>query len=42
VLLAGLRVRAPRSAAYREAAGWLAARPVEALLTEISPSSGSE
>ena len=32
VLLAGLRLRAPRSAAYREAARWLAARPVEKLL----------
>jgi N-acetylglucosaminyl-diphospho-decaprenol L-rhamnosyltransferase len=32
VILAGLRLRAPRSAAYREAARWLAARPVEKLL----------
>ena len=29
VLLAGLRLRAPRSPAYREAARWLAARPVD-------------
>ena len=34
VLLAGLRVRARRSPAYREAAGWLAARPVDDLLAE--------
>jgi N-acetylglucosaminyl-diphospho-decaprenol L-rhamnosyltransferase len=34
VLLAGLRLRARRSPAYREAAGWLAARPVDDLLAE--------
>ena len=37
VLLAGLRLRAPRSAAYREAARWLAARPVEKLLAGTRP-----
>ena len=37
VLLAGLRLRARRSAAYRDAARWLAARPVEALLAETRP-----
>jgi N-acetylglucosaminyl-diphospho-decaprenol L-rhamnosyltransferase len=37
VLLAGLRLRAPRSAAYREAARWLAARPVEKLLSGTRP-----
>ncbi|HET6175088.1 MAG TPA: glycosyltransferase family 2 protein [Gaiellales bacterium] len=37
VLLAGLRLRAPRSAAYREAARWLAARPVAKLLAEPRP-----
>jgi hypothetical protein len=41
VLLAGLRLRAPRSTAYREAARWLAARRVEALLAETGPPSGS-
>jgi GT2 family glycosyltransferase len=34
VILAGLRLRARRSQAYREAASWLAARPVERLLAE--------
>ena len=34
ILLAGLRLRAPRSDAYREAARWLAARPVAELLAE--------
>ena len=38
VLLAGLRLRARRSAAHREAARWLAARPVESLLAETRPS----
>ena len=37
VLLAGLRLRARRSGAYREAARWLAARPVEQLLAETRP-----
>ena len=37
VILAGLRLRAPRSAAYREAARWLAARPVEKLLAGTRP-----
>ncbi len=43
VLLAGLRLRARRSAAYRQAARWLAARPVAALLSETRPQAeGSE
>jgi N-acetylglucosaminyl-diphospho-decaprenol L-rhamnosyltransferase len=37
VLLAGLRLRARRTGAYREAARWLAARPVEQLLAETGP-----
>ena len=37
MLLAGLRLRARRSGAYREAARWLAARPVEQLLAETRP-----
>ena len=37
VLLTGLRLRARRSATHREAARWLAARPVEALLAETRP-----
>jgi N-acetylglucosaminyl-diphospho-decaprenol L-rhamnosyltransferase len=37
ILLAGLRLRAPRSSAYREAARWLAARPVAELLAEGRP-----
>ena len=43
VLLAGLRLRAPRSAAYREAARWLASRPVATLVAETRPrAAGSE
>ncbi|MDX6629154.1 MAG: hypothetical protein QOH00_1400 [Gaiellales bacterium] len=43
VLLAGLRLRARRSGAYREAARWLAARPVEKLLGDSGPrAAGSE
>jgi N-acetylglucosaminyl-diphospho-decaprenol L-rhamnosyltransferase len=43
VLLTGLRLRGRRSAAYRDAARWLAARPVEKLLAETRPqSAGSE
>ncbi len=37
VLLTGLRLRARRSATHREAARWLAARPVEDLLAETRP-----
>jgi N-acetylglucosaminyl-diphospho-decaprenol L-rhamnosyltransferase len=37
VLLAGLRLRAPRSAAHREAARWLGSRPVEKLLADTRP-----
>jgi GT2 family glycosyltransferase len=37
VLLAGLRLRAWRPGAHREAARWLAARPVEKLLAETRP-----
>jgi GT2 family glycosyltransferase len=37
VLLAGLALRAPRSRAHREAARWLASRPLDALLTEQRP-----
>jgi GT2 family glycosyltransferase len=37
VLLAGLVLRAPRSPAYREAARWLARRPLDALLAEQRP-----
>jgi N-acetylglucosaminyl-diphospho-decaprenol L-rhamnosyltransferase len=37
VLLAGLWLRGWRAAAYREAARWLAARPVEKLLAETRP-----
>jgi len=37
VLLTGLRLRARRSAAYREAARWLAARSVPQLLAETRP-----
>jgi GT2 family glycosyltransferase len=37
VLLAGLRLRASRSPAYREAARWLASRPVAHLLAETRP-----
>jgi N-acetylglucosaminyl-diphospho-decaprenol L-rhamnosyltransferase len=37
VLLAGLRLRALRSGAHREAARWLAARPVERLLADDRP-----
>jgi N-acetylglucosaminyl-diphospho-decaprenol L-rhamnosyltransferase len=40
VLLTGLRLRATRSAAYRQAARWLAARPVEKLLAEGRPDGG--
>jgi len=40
ILLAGLRLRARRSAAYREAAAWLATRPVDALLAEARRPSG--
>jgi hypothetical protein len=40
VLLAGLRLRARRSPAYREAAGWLAARSVDALVSETRPQAG--
>jgi N-acetylglucosaminyl-diphospho-decaprenol L-rhamnosyltransferase len=40
VMLAGLRLRAPRSAAYREAYLWLAARPVEKLLSGTRPERG--
>jgi N-acetylglucosaminyl-diphospho-decaprenol L-rhamnosyltransferase len=40
VLLTGLRLRARRSAAHREAAGWLAARSVDELLAETRPPSG--
>jgi N-acetylglucosaminyl-diphospho-decaprenol L-rhamnosyltransferase len=43
VLLAGLRLRAPRSAAHREAARWLAAQPVPTLLAGTRPrGAGSE
>jgi N-acetylglucosaminyl-diphospho-decaprenol L-rhamnosyltransferase len=43
VVLTGLRLRAPRSAAYREAARWLAARPVGELLSDTRPrAAGSE
>jgi GT2 family glycosyltransferase len=37
VLLTGLRLRAPRSGAHREAARWLAARPVDKLLADERP-----
>jgi N-acetylglucosaminyl-diphospho-decaprenol L-rhamnosyltransferase len=37
VLLAGLRLRARRSPAYREAARWLAGRSVDALIAEERP-----
>jgi N-acetylglucosaminyl-diphospho-decaprenol L-rhamnosyltransferase len=37
VLLTGLRLRAPRSSAHREAARWLAAHPVENLLLDDRP-----
>jgi N-acetylglucosaminyl-diphospho-decaprenol L-rhamnosyltransferase len=37
VLLAGLRLRARRSPAYRDAARWLAARPVDELVAEHRP-----
>jgi GT2 family glycosyltransferase len=37
VLLTGLRLRAPRSRAHREAARWLAARPVDKLLADDRP-----
>ena len=37
VLLTGLRLRATRSAAYREAARWLASQPVEKLLSDGRP-----
>jgi N-acetylglucosaminyl-diphospho-decaprenol L-rhamnosyltransferase len=40
VLLTGLRLRARRSPAYREAASWLAARSVDALVSEQRPQSG--
>jgi hypothetical protein len=36
-MLMGLRLRAGRSSAYREASRWLAARPVERLLAEGAP-----
>ena len=37
VILTGLRLRATRSAAYREAARWLASQPVEKLLSDGRP-----
>ena len=37
VLLAGLRLRAPRSGAYREAARWLAGQSVDDLLAGTRP-----
>jgi N-acetylglucosaminyl-diphospho-decaprenol L-rhamnosyltransferase len=37
VVLTGLRLRAPRSAAHREAAHWLATRPVSDLLASTRP-----
>jgi N-acetylglucosaminyl-diphospho-decaprenol L-rhamnosyltransferase len=40
VLLTGLRLRARRSPAYREAAGWLGARSVDELVSERRPQSG--
>ncbi len=40
VLLAGLRLRSRRSAAYREAAEWLGGRSVDQLLAEHRPPTG--
>jgi N-acetylglucosaminyl-diphospho-decaprenol L-rhamnosyltransferase len=40
VLLLGLRLRAGRSPAYREAASWLRTRSVEALVAEQRPQTG--
>ena len=41
VLLAGLRLRSRRSAAYREAADWLGGRSVEDLLAARRPAAGA-